>query len=82
MTAKPTILVPFPRPDYVAALEKAGARVANAEVAMVPKTQLDLPPEQAGQVMRLVERLEDLDDVGRVYTNIHLSDEVLAQMAS
>ena len=29
--------------------------------------------------MRLVERLEDLDDVTRVYTNVHISDEVLAQ---
>jgi transcriptional/translational regulatory protein YebC/TACO1 len=32
--------------------------------------------------MRLVERLEDLDDVTRVYTNVHISDEVLAHAAS
>lgn len=64
------------------ALEATGATVTNAEVAMVPKTQLDLPNDQTTAVMRLVERLEDLDDVNRVYTNVHISDEVLAQAAA
>ncbi len=63
------------------ALEGDGALVTNAEVAMVPKTQIDLPNDQTTAVMRLVERLEDLDDVTRVYTNVHISDEVLAQAA-
>ena len=49
---------------------------------MVPKTQLELPVDQTTAVMRLIERLEDLDDVTRVYTNIHISDEVLAQAAA
>jgi YebC/PmpR family DNA-binding regulatory protein len=61
------------------ALEAAGAVVNHAEVAMVPKTQLELPNDQTTAVMRLVERLEELDDVTRVYTNVHISDEVLAQ---
>jgi YebC/PmpR family DNA-binding regulatory protein len=60
-------------------LEGAGAVVSSAEVAMVPKTQIELPVDQTTAVMRLVERLEDLDDVTRVYTNVHISDEVLAQ---
>ena len=64
------------------ALEATGATVANAEVAMVPKTQIDLPNDQTTAVIRLVERLEDLDDVNRVYTNVHISDEVLAQAAA
>jgi YebC/PmpR family DNA-binding regulatory protein len=63
-------------------LEAGGAVVINAEVAMIPKTQVDLPVDQTTAVMRLVERLEDLDDVTRVYTNIHISDEVLAQAAA
>jgi YebC/PmpR family DNA-binding regulatory protein len=63
-------------------LEAGGAVVTNAEVAMIPKTQVDLPVDQTTAVMRLVERLEDLDDVTRVYTNIHISDEVLAQAAA
>jgi YebC/PmpR family DNA-binding regulatory protein len=61
------------------ALAEAGAEVVSAEVAMVPKAQLDLPADQTTAVMRLVERLEDLDDVSRVYSNVHISDEVLAQ---
>jgi YebC/PmpR family DNA-binding regulatory protein len=64
------------------ALEAAGAQVTSAELAMVPRTQLELPPDQTLAVMRLVERLEDLDDVTRVYTNVHISDEVLAQAAA
>jgi YebC/PmpR family DNA-binding regulatory protein len=64
------------------ALEATGATVANAEVAMVPKTQIDLPNDQTTAVIRLVERLEDLDDVNRVYTNIRISDELLAQVAA
>jgi len=64
------------------ALTDAGAVVSSAEVAMVPKTQVDLPVDQTTAVMRLVERLEDLDDVTRVYTNVKISDEVLAQVAA
>jgi len=63
-------------------LEAVGAKIASAEVAMLPKTQIELPADQTTAVMRLVERLEDLDDVTRVYTNVHISDEVLAQAAA
>jgi YebC/PmpR family DNA-binding regulatory protein len=77
------ILTPPAQVDDVRrALESAGAVISSAEVAMVPKTQLELPVDQTTAVMRLVERLEDLDDVTRVYTNVHISDEVLAQAAA
>ncbi len=62
------------------ALQAAGAQIVSAEVSMVAKAQLELPPDQTTQVLRLVERVEDLDDVARVYTNVHISDEVLAQV--
>jgi YebC/PmpR family DNA-binding regulatory protein len=68
--------------DVRRALEGDGAVVTSAEVAMLPKSQIELPMDQTNAVMRLIERLEDLDDVTRVYTNIHISDEVLAQAAS
>jgi YebC/PmpR family DNA-binding regulatory protein len=61
------------------ALEEAGATILSAEVAMLPKTSIELPADQTTAVLRLVEKLEDLDDVTRVYTNVHISDEVLAQ---
>ena len=68
--------------DVRRALEATGAVVTNAEVAMVPKTQIDLPNDQTTAVIRLVDRLEDLDDVTRVYTNVRISDEVLAQASA
>jgi YebC/PmpR family DNA-binding regulatory protein len=68
--------------DVRRALEATGAQISSVEVAMVPKTQLELPDDQTASVLRLVDRLEDLDDVTRVYTNIHISDEVLAQASA
>jgi YebC/PmpR family DNA-binding regulatory protein len=65
--------------DVRRALEADGAVVSSAEVTMLPKTQIELAADQTNAVLRLVERLEDLDDVTRVYTNIQISDEVLAQ---
>ena len=65
--------------DVRSKLEATGAQVTSAEVAMIPKTQLELPVDQTTAVLRLVDKLEDLDDVTRVYTNVHISDEVLAQ---
>ena len=77
------VLTDPPRVEEVRrGLESAGARVISVEVAMVPKTQIDLPFDQTTAVMRLVDRLEDLDDVNRVYTNVHISDEVLAQASA
>lgn len=64
------------------AVEASGARVANAEMSMVSRTPLELPDDQAAQVLRLIERLEDLDDVNRVHTNVQISDEVLAQVGA
>jgi YebC/PmpR family DNA-binding regulatory protein len=64
------------------ALDGSGCQITSSDVAMVPKTQLELPVDQTTAVLRLVERLEDLDDVTRVYTNVHISDEVLEQAAA
>jgi YebC/PmpR family DNA-binding regulatory protein len=64
------------------ALEGVGAQITSAELAMIPRAPLELPPDQTLAVMRLVDKLEDLDDVTRVYTNVHISDEVLAQAAA
>ncbi|MDP8924866.1 MAG: YebC/PmpR family DNA-binding transcriptional regulator [Chloroflexota bacterium] len=63
------------------ALEQQGLRVASAETAMVPKTTLELDAGEAVSVMKLMERLEDLDDVQRVYSNLDVSEEALRQFA-
>jgi YebC/PmpR family DNA-binding regulatory protein len=56
----------------------AGVEVANAELAMIAKTPIALDTRAAEQVIRLLEKIEDLDDVQRVYSNAEFSDEVLA----
>lgn len=64
------------------ALVDAGLTVTRAETTMVPKTTITLDEQAARQTLRLVERLEDLDDVQHVYSNLELSDELVTQMAS
>jgi YebC/PmpR family DNA-binding regulatory protein len=62
------------------ALEAQGVQIAHAEMQMIPKTTVDLDGREAEQVYRLVERLEELDDVQDVYTNTEISDEVAARL--
>ncbi len=52
----------------------------HAEITMRPSNGVDLGLEDAEKVMRLVDRLEDLDDVQNVYSNADFSDEVMAQL--
>jgi YebC/PmpR family DNA-binding regulatory protein len=58
--------------------QKPGVKVESAEFAMVPKTTLLLDAAKAQQTIRLLESLEELDDVQKVYTNADFPDEVLA----
>jgi transcriptional/translational regulatory protein YebC/TACO1 len=55
--------------------------VAAKELAMVPKTAMTLPPDLVAQVLRLVEALEDHDDVQKVWLNLDpssIDDKVTA----
>jgi YebC/PmpR family DNA-binding regulatory protein len=61
------------------ALEEEKISVAAAELAMIPKTTLELQPKETVNVLKLMERLEELDDVQRVYSNLELSEEALKQ---
>jgi YebC/PmpR family DNA-binding regulatory protein len=67
--------------DVKEAMLEAGLVPEMAEVTMSPSTSVDLELEDAEKVMRLVDTLEDLDDVQNVYTNADFSDEVMAQLA-
>ena len=64
------------------ALEERAVPVDAAETARVPKTTVQLDEKQAIQVLRLVEKLEALDDVQKVYFNAEFSDDVLASYTS
>jgi YebC/PmpR family DNA-binding regulatory protein len=63
------------------AMLAAGYEPENAEVTMQPSISVDLELEDAEKVMRLVDALEDLDDVQNVYSNADFSDEVMAQLS-
>ena len=64
------------------ALEGAGVAVELAEVTMQPKTPIEVDENVARQNLRLIEALEDLDDVQRVTANFDLPSEVLAEAAA
>jgi YebC/PmpR family DNA-binding regulatory protein len=60
-------------------LQSSGVDFASAEMTMWPKNTLQLEANAAIKVMRLVEALEDLDDVQQVYSNLDITDELMAQ---
>ena len=64
------------------ALESEGAMPASADVAMVPKTVVPLENRAAEQTLRLLDILEELDDVQKAYTNADFPAEVLEQYGS
>jgi YebC/PmpR family DNA-binding regulatory protein len=63
-------------------LEGAGVPIESAELTMQPKTAIEVDEHVARQNLRLIEALEDLDDVQRVTANFDLPAEVLAEAAS
>jgi len=62
-------------------LQEAGLQSQSAEVTMQAETEIQVSLEDAEKVVRLVDMLEDLDDVQNVYTNADFSDEVLANLS-
>ncbi len=63
------------------ALEDAGIAFVTAELTMVPKTTIAPSESEARQILRMVDQLEDNDDVQDVYANFDISDEVLEAVA-
>lgn len=51
------------------ALEAAGLKADSAEVSMIPSTKADMDAETAPKLLRLIDMLEDCDDVQEVYHN-------------
>ena len=62
------------------ALQEAGLDYESADAQFVPSMEVTVDAEGAGKVMRLVEALEDLDDVQNVFANVDIPDEVLASL--
>ncbi|MFP3029299.1 MAG: YebC/PmpR family DNA-binding transcriptional regulator [Arsenophonus sp.] len=62
------------------ALDKAGFKAEAAEVTMIPSTKATLDADTAPKLLRLIDMLEDFDDVQEVYHNGEISDEITAQL--
>lgn len=62
------------------ALQDAGIDYDSAEVQFVPATQVELDAEGARKIFRLIDALEDSDDVQNVYANFDVPDDVMAEV--
>ena len=74
-SARPTDLV-----AVRTALQAAGVDYDSADASFVPSMQVELDEDGAGKVFRLMEALEDLDDVQNVFANFDVSDDVMAAL--
>lgn len=64
------------------ALEQSGIPTESAELAMLPKSTVKLEGKEAEQMLRLMEALEDNDDVQNVYANFDISEEQMAEASA
>ena len=64
------------------ALEKAGVPVLEAEVTWVPQSTVRVEGKEAPQVLRLIEALEESDDVQSVFANYDIPDEVIEAISA
>ena len=62
------------------AIQEAGIDYESAEASFKPSVEVPLDADGARKMIRVVEALEDSDDVQNVYTNVDISDEVLAEL--
>jgi len=64
------------------ALEKAGVTPSEAKLAMLPTTVVELDAKKASQCLKLLDVLEDHEDVQSVYANLSFDDDALTEEAS
>jgi transcriptional/translational regulatory protein YebC/TACO1 len=61
-------------------LHKAKVNPEDAELRMVPKQELELDVNDTLQVLKVIESLEEMDDVQNVYSNLKMSEDALAAL--
>ncbi len=62
------------------ALEDAGMELIDAELSMVPKNTVEVDAETGRKLMKLLDALDDYDDVQKTHANFDLPEELLAEM--
>jgi transcriptional/translational regulatory protein YebC/TACO1 len=63
------------------ALQKNNIAVSHSEITQLGKTQVDADPEAGQKVMRLMEALDDHDDVQHVYSNLNVTEAMVEAMS-
>ena len=61
-------------------LEKKNVEIKSSEITYVPKTTVEVSKKDAQKVFRLINLLDDSDDIQNVYSNVELSDEILEEV--
>ena len=64
------------------AIQGAGLAYENAEITMIPQNSIKIEGREAENMIRLMEALEDSDDVQNVYSNFDVSEELMLSLAS
>jgi len=64
------------------ALEQNNITITSAEISMIPQTTVELKEKEAMQALKLIDKLEDLDEVQQVYSNVDFSEDVLEGLQS
>ena len=78
-----TYMITTPMEDFNSVqmkLEEMGLEAESAELQRIPNDTVDLPQEQAVQIMKIIEEFENDDDVQSVWHNLNVTDEVSAAM--
>ncbi len=68
--------------DVKRAVEDAGLEYSFAEVTMIPQSTVQLQGREAEQMLKLMEGLEDSDDIQKVYANFDIPDEVMERLVA
>jgi len=63
--------------DVRSAVEAAGIPIAQAEITMIPQNTIKLDKEKAEKMLKLMDMLEDQDDVQNVYANFDIDDQIM-----
>jgi transcriptional/translational regulatory protein YebC/TACO1 len=72
ITGEPTALEPI-----TSAVKESGAEPIQATVTMIPTTTIELDSSHAGQTLRLLDHIEELEDIQQVFTNADFADDAL-----
>jgi YebC/PmpR family DNA-binding regulatory protein len=67
--------------DVRKALEGKGLKILSATIGMIPQNTVELGEDKASSMLKLMEKMEDNDDVQNVYANFDIADEIMERLS-